>query len=142
MKRIVSICLNYLFNTYPYFTFSQGQWCNFAVILTVFWTIISHPAATESLEVSLVLWTREMGAIKWYTQSQVTCFGTAVLRGEDSDLWFWFLLFQQIILPFCKHNLSPTPARALCNYFLPFFQICYSCWENLLKKNFSYWHQL
>lgn len=79
-----------LFNTYQYFMFSQGQWCNFAVISTVFWTIISHPAATESLEVSLVLWTREMGAIKRYTQSQVTCFGTVILRG--ARLWFMVLI--------------------------------------------------
>lgn len=106
---------------------SQGQWHTFAVIILISEALF-HTPATESLEVSLALWTREMEAIKWYTQSQATCFGTAVLGG--ARLWFTvvrFLLFQWVTPSFCKHNLSPTPARVPCNYFFPFFQICYPC---------------
>lgn len=72
---------------------SQGQWNNFAVILLISEALL-HTAATESLEVSLALRTREMGAIKRYTLSQVTCFGTAVLGGARliyccSDFFFF-----------------------------------------------------
>jgi len=47
---------------------SQGQWHNTAVILLISEEFF-HTSATESLEVSLALRTRQMGAIKRYTQS-------------------------------------------------------------------------
>lgn len=47
---------------------SQRQWYKFTVILQILEELFYTPA-TEKLEVSLALWTGEIGAIKQYTHA-------------------------------------------------------------------------